>query len=185
MSGLEERAHPTDEALRRTGMLDEDTTTELDAVKVGDHFVARPRESVPRVDPHAKTCLDLPSPARRSLAPSGAERRVASRVRLEADVSLYSATTFWAGVAEDLSEGGLFVATYQLEPIGTAMDLRFELPTGQAIAVRGVVRWVREVMDEGMPGMGIQFHDLTAHDLAVIKSFVKHRPPLLWDTDSD
>lgn len=160
-------------------MLDEDTTTELDAVQVGDHFVARPQEPARRVDPYAKTCMALPSPAPQS----GAERRVAERVRLEADVSLYSATTFWAGVAEDLSEGGLFVATYQLEPIGTAMDLRFELPTGQAIAVRGVVRWVREVMDEGMPGMGIQFHELSTRDLAVIQTFVKHRPPLLWETD--
>ena len=115
--------------------------------------------------------------------PRGAERRTAQRVQLDADVSLYSSTTFWAGIAEDISEGGLFVATYQLEPIGTVMDLRFELPTGQAVAVRGVVRWLREVMDEGTPGMGIQFQDLSPADADIIKSFVKHRPPLLGETE--
>jgi uncharacterized protein (TIGR02266 family) len=116
-------------------------------------------------------------------APRGAERRTAERVRLDADVSLYSPTTFWAGIAEDISEGGLFVATYQLEPIGTVMDLRFELPTGQTVAVRGVVRWLREVMDDGTPGMGIQFQDLSPADAGIIKSFVKHRPPLLWEKE--
>lgn len=116
-------------------------------------------------------------------AKAGRERRTGHRVQLEADVSLYSPTTFWAGIAEDISEGGLFVATYQLEPIGTVMDLRFELPSGEAVAVRGVVRWLREVMDEGTPGMGLQFQDLSERDLQIIQSFVKHRPPLLWETE--
>jgi uncharacterized protein (TIGR02266 family) len=139
-------------------MLDDDSTMEVDATPVGDELVAVPVRD-------------------------GRERRTAERVPLEADVSLYSATTFWAGIAEDLSEGGLFVATYQLEPVGTAIDLRFELPTGQTVAVRGVVRWIREVMDEGMPGMGIQFESLLTRDLRVIQSFVKHRPPLVWETE--
>lgn len=111
------------------------------------------------------------------------ERRTLERVALEADVSLFSPTTFWAGLTEDISEGGLFVATYQCEPIGTGVDLRFELPTGQSVSVRGVVRWLRGHSDDAMPGMGIAFEGLTQEDTRVIRSFVKHRPPLLWDVD--
>lgn len=147
-----------------------DQTMELDVVKVGDSAVAVPMSP----DPTGTTV---------AMSRPGRDRRKAERIRLEADVSLYSPTQFWAGLAEDLSEGGLFVATYQLEPIGTPIDLRFELPTGQAVQVRGVVRWVREITDESMPGMGVQFEDVESADLRVIQTFVKHRPPLLWDTE--
>ncbi len=115
--------------------------------------------------------------------PRAAERRRADRVALSADVSLFSPTTFWAGFSEDLSEGGLFVATYQLIPIGTRIDLRFELPTGHEVKVGGTVRWHRGHSDDAMPGMGIAFDALSPADLKVIRSFVKHRPPLLWDVD--
>lgn len=148
-----------------------DETMELDVVKVGDRAVAVPMSAEEAASTVAMS------------RPRGRDRRKAERIRLDADVSLYSPTQFWAGLAEDLSEGGLFVATYQLEPIGTPIDLRFELPTGQAVQVRGVVRWVREITDESMPGMGVQFEDVESADLRVIQTFVKHRPPLLWDTE--
>ena len=92
-------------------------------------------------------------------------------------------TPFWAGFSEDLSEGGLFVATYQAMPIGTRMDLQFELPTGHVVKVAGTVRWHRGQSDDAMPGMGISFDELSPADLKVVRSFVKHRPPLLWDVD--
>jgi hypothetical protein len=34
-----------------------------------------------------------------------------------------------------------------------------------------------------MPGMGIAFENLSAGDARVIQTFIKHRPPLLWDVD--
>jgi uncharacterized protein (TIGR02266 family) len=123
--------------------------------------------------------------AMRGTAPSerASDRRALERVTLEADVSLFSPTTFWTGFTEDISEGGLFVATYQTQPIGTRIDLRFELPTGHAVKVAGIVRWLRAGSDDAMPGMGIAFEDLAQEDVRVIRSFVKHRPPLLWDVD--
>ncbi len=113
------------------------------------------------------------------------ERRTAPRAELVADVSLYSETNFWNGWSEDLSEGGLFVATYDLRPLGTQFDLRFELPTGHEVRTRGEVRWHRGAREgsDAQPGMGIRFLDLAPADLAVIRSFVKHRSPLFFDDD--
>jgi len=119
----------------------------------------------------------------RPAEPRPEDRRRADRVALACDVSLFSPTTFWAGFSEDLSEGGLFVATYQAMPIGTRMDLQFELPTGHVVKVAGTVRWHRGQSDDAMPGMGISFDELSPADLKVVRSFVKHRPPLLWDVD--
>lgn len=116
-----------------------------------------------------------------STTPKPQERRQATRVALVADVSLFSETTFWNGFSEDISEGGLFVATYEQKRIGTAFDLKFELPTGRAVSVHGVVRWLRSGGDDVMPGMGIAFENLRAEDAQVIQTFVKHRPPMLWD----
>lgn len=124
-------------------------------------------------------------PASELVHPKPDERRDHARAHLEADVSLYSPTHFWTGFSEDLSEGGLFVATYQHVPIGTEIDLEFELPTGYAVKTIGVVRWVREGDDDTMPGVGVQFLRLTDEDQRVIRSFLKHRAPMLFDTDDD
>lgn len=114
----------------------------------------------------------------------GDERRVAPRTELQADVSLYSETNFWAGFTEDISEGGLFVATYELLAIGTQTELVFELPTGHEVRTRAEVRWHRQTSgSETMPGMGLRFIDLSPEDHRVIQGFVKHRSPLLWDED--
>lgn len=119
---------------------------------------------------------------RRSLAPARDERRTHERVELEADVSLYSDTNFWSGYTEDVSEGGLFVASWHLHPIGTQVEVAFELPTGRAIRTRGEVRWLRETSDEGTrPGMGVRFLALDPDDHAAIRAFVKHRAPLFYD----
>lgn len=115
-----------------------------------------------------------------SIRPTADERRASPRVSMTADVSLYSETNFWSGFSEDLSEGGLFIATYQGAKLGTELELTFELPTGHVVKTKGVVRWLR---DGERPGVGVQFQDLSDEDLKIIKTFVKHRAPLFYDDD--
>ncbi len=124
--------------------------------------------------------------ARPTDAPSGAERRTATRVELEAEIGVYSDTNFYTGYSLDLSEGGIFVATYNLEPIGTEIELDFTLPGGFEVMATGGVRWLRdpiEAEDDVTPGMGIQFQALTSEQKAHLVAFIEERAPLFYDGD--
>jgi len=111
------------------------------------------------------------------------DQRRSPRADLSADVSLFSETHFFAGISQDVSEGGVFVATHQLRPVGTELDLTFTLPTNHEVRTRGVVRWTRESSDDSSPGIGVQFLALSSGDLAEIRKFLKHRPPLVWEDE--
>jgi uncharacterized protein (TIGR02266 family) len=117
-----------------------------------------------------------------TLVPSPAERRAHSRVSIETEVSMESDSNFFAGFAEDISAGGLFVATHSYQPVGTPIDLSFRI--GRAsINAQAVVRWVREVDDKNpdmVPGMGVQFTSLPAGAQDAILRFVESREPLFY-----
>lgn len=102
----------------------------------------------------------------------------AKRVRLNVEVEFHDDTRFYAGITDNISEGGLFVATYEPLAIGTRIDLRFRLPGGFTSNVSGVVRWHREPLYlsscELPPGMGIQFEDLPEADAEAIRCFIDY-----------
>lgn len=63
------------------------------------------------------------------------------------------------GAAGDLSEGGMFIRTEEVKPVGTQVEMELPLPEGGYVCLRGQVRSVR--YDRGRPlGMGIQFEKL-------------------------
>lgn len=114
----------------------------------------------------------------------GAERRRAPRAHLETEVSFQSDDNFFAGFSEDVSEGGLFVATYDLKAVGTRVNLTFSLPEGTSIETTGEVRWLRDPRDRDAgvsPGMGIQFDALSEPEKAKITEFVKARSPMFYE----
>lgn len=118
--------------------------------------------------------------------PSGDNRRRHSRYAVELEVSLSSDHNFYAGFAENLSEGGVFVATHSLKAVGTVIDLMIFLPGDDSpVKVRGEVRWIREYREgsDVPPGMGVRFVDLGADAAAAIASFLSHREPLFYDED--
>jgi uncharacterized protein (TIGR02266 family) len=111
-------------------------------------------------------------------------RRRHDRGPLEVEVTLESDHNFFAGFSENVSEGGLFVATHALRSIGATVALTFRVPNReQPIEVSAVVRWVRVYHEasDAPPGMGLQFIGLDAEDAAAIRAFVEHRAPLFWD----
>lgn len=112
------------------------------------------------------------------------ERRSQERVALEVDIGLHSETNFFAAYGDDVSEGGLFVATYDLLPVGSALTLSFVLPHGPQIVVRGRVAWLREADafdTELHPGMGVVFLDLDERGLAAIREYMRRRAPIFYD----
>jgi uncharacterized protein (TIGR02266 family) len=112
-----------------------------------------------------------------------ATKRQSPRVKMQAAVDFHSDNNFFNGFSANISDGGLFVATVNLLPLGTEVDLSFTLPSGQKVEARGVVRWVREVNDklpDAFPGLGVQFSALAPHAQAAIDQFLAQRDPLFF-----
>lgn len=111
-------------------------------------------------------------------------RRLTGRSVLEVDVGLVSESHFYAGLSMDLSTGGLFVATYQLKPVGTRVAVSLVLPDGHAVWAKGLVRWVREPQgDDVVPGLGVEFTEIEPADLEAIKHFCQMRAPMYFESD--
>jgi uncharacterized protein (TIGR02266 family) len=114
---------------------------------------------------------------------SRAERRTAHRVDLAVDIGFESDTNFFTGFSEDLSDGGLFIATYQTLPVGTSLGVSFVLPDGHAIKCTATVAWVRESRDKSAdvkPGMGVHLQGLSSSDSEAIHRFLHERAPFFY-----
>lgn len=80
---------------------------------------------------------------------------------------------------QNLSRGGLFVATDEAVPTGSRLLVELELPGGLAIEAIGRVAWSRsplaEAAQEGdppQPGLGIEFLDGSSRDLTAVERYV-------------
>jgi uncharacterized protein (TIGR02266 family) len=116
-----------------------------------------------------------------------AERRTSVRVDVEVEVGFESDHNFYTGLTQDISSGGLFVATHHLRPVGTHVLVSFTLPgRKEAIRADSEVRWLRDAraMRTDQPqGMGLRFLDLAPADKAAIVAFLKTRDSLYYDDE--
>lgn len=89
-------------------------------------------------------------------------RRVHERVRLPLQVAYRSTGSFLISYTVDLSRGGLFLETRDLQPEGTLLDLRLQIPgVDNDVVVRGRVVWLQIDAAPGRPtGMGVQFEEV-------------------------
>ncbi len=105
-----------------------------------------------------------------------APRREHLRIPFDVEVSLGSEHNFFVGWSENISEGGLFVATHQLRPVGSMMELTLEAkPHLPKTSVTVEVRWLRktdELTSDCPPGMGLKFVDPTPEVLEAVHHFV-------------
>lgn len=115
----------------------------------------------------------------RAIAPQhdSNDRRGRPRTRLEAEISLTSESQFFSDLSGDISEGGLFVATYRAVAVGTVIDIEVSLPDGPVRAV-GRVQWTRPGGLDLPPGLGIAFVALAEEDRRRIQLFCERRSPL-------
>jgi uncharacterized protein (TIGR02266 family) len=123
-----------------------------------------------------------------SVAPPPADtvpRREHSRFHVDLDVTVGSDHNFYAGFAENLSAGGVFIATHKLKPVGSKIELTINLPDGVQLRATGDVRWIRVFNEQSdtPPGMGVRFNDLAEASIALIQSFLARRDPLFFDDE--
>lgn len=125
-----------------------------------------------------------PSAEKPVFLPTGEQRRKHTRVELETEVTFEGPSNFYTGFTEDISEGGLFMSTYDIRPIGTKVEVSFSLPSGHVVNAGGVVRWVRDPVEpdeDSLPGMGIMFSELLPEDRAAVEAFIRSRSPMFFD----
>lgn len=139
-----------------------------------------------------------PAPAQPQLAPAEpAVRSVAFAPRdvplevppktgampsIEANVGATTESNFYVGFSGQVADGGVFLATYDVLPRNTWVNLHVTLPGGFEFRAEAWVRFVRDPLDFGAePGMGLQFGPLSAEALELIHRFTKKRAPLFFD----
>ncbi len=111
-------------------------------------------------------------------------RRVHPRFPVEVEVTFRSEHNFYTGFTENISEGGLFVATHCPVPVGTTFPLSFTLQgVAEPIQVTCEVRWVRPYHEglDAPPGLGVRFLDLQPAARSAIQHFLKARGPIFYD----
>src|SRR5262245_28785488 len=115
--------------------------------------------------------------------------RASERFDLEVKVDLESDHNFYTGLTQNISAGGLFIATHHLRRIGDRITLKFTLPGSEKmLAVETEVRWIRENSalvraGESGTGMGVRFINLSAEASAAISGFLESRESLYYDDE--
>ena len=110
--------------------------------------------------------------------------RVHARSSVELQITLESESQFYLGFSENLSEGGVFVATYELRPVGTRLDISMSLPNvAEPIRMTGEVCWQRPYNESNNvpPGIGLRFASIRPEDVTHIREFLKVRAPLFFE----
>ena len=107
-------------------------------------------------------------------------------LRVEAELGAHSGTNFYKGLSGNdvIDSGGIFVATYQIPPIGQPLSLRVSMPGGYEFEALGIVRWTRDTPDsggDGKPGFGAQFTQITPEGRQLVYRYVRNREPLFHD----
>ncbi|MBS2017516.1 MAG: PilZ domain-containing protein [Deltaproteobacteria bacterium] len=109
------------------------------------------------------------------------EHRRSTRSGIYTIVDFTSDSYVYAGVTENVSEGGLFVATWIPLPIGSKLRMSVEI-LGEMFVVEGVVRWWRDPSPDSPPGMGVEWLEMTDALRQAIERLVRERPSLLFET---
>ncbi len=112
-------------------------------------------------------------------------RRRAARVPLEVEITIQSEHNFFSGVANNISEGGVFIATVAPPPVGS--EIGFELVLGgERFLVMAVVCWVRDEHASSAdvpPGCGVRWLQVEDGMLEAIVRFVSVRETDLYEDD--
>jgi uncharacterized protein (TIGR02266 family) len=107
-------------------------------------------------------------------APGG--RRAGERAGAKIRIVFKKASDFFRAYISNLGAGGLFIKTNQTLPIGTILQLDFNLPgSDYVIQTKGEVVWARtkEESDERKPpGLGIQFVTMKPEDNQRIRTYI-------------
>ncbi len=99
------------------------------------------------------------------------ESRGAPRKPFVVEIRARHGECFWAGLTENLSQGGVFIVTdEELDP-GEEFEIELRLPGGEVVNTIVEVRWLRPPGAGGglAPGAGVRFLELGAEHQALLQ----------------
>ena len=112
------------------------------------------------------------------------DERKSKRKRIKVEITLIGDHNFYVGCAENISAGGVFVATHEPHDIGSEVKLELTLPNlERPIKTKGTVRWVRPYREsnDGPAGIGLAFVGLGEEDAEAVQAFAQERPPIFYE----
>lgn len=133
----------------------------------------------------------LPESTRQCLNPVAEkythEQRQCQRIHLGTTVSFGSSEhAFYTGFTENISSGGLFIATYgQLPSIGEHLHVSLILNRRDTIDAECRVAWVREYLEstpEMSPGFGCQLLNLSEEQQSIINRYIAQMGSIFMPT---
>lgn len=155
-----------------------------------------PTPAVPNIMPKAPNAAvppSIPMPsssANMQSAKVDSEKRAPRRdieMSLSFEIALDSGSehNFYTGLTDNISEGGIFIATTQILDIGTQIKFPLALPSMlEPEQVEGVVKWVRREgrADANVPsGIGIQFTQISDSFKARINQYIQSSDTIFYD----
>jgi uncharacterized protein (TIGR02266 family) len=111
-------------------------------------------------------------------------RRSAPRLPVELEIGWTSENNFFSGFAENISEGGVFLVTYEHKEIGERVKVLLTFPGNETpLELEAEVRWHRayDPASDTAPGWGLRFVDLSDDARTRIEAFVKQRDPIFYE----
>lgn len=94
-------------------------------------------------------------------------------------------TTFFTGLEGTIESGGLFVATYDIFPMGSQLHMKVRgLPGDRVLTGTAKVAWIREHSDinpEAVPGMGMVFKRFSRAAQKEINKFIAENDSIFFE----
>ena len=102
------------------------------------------------------------------------EKRKFSRNAAKIKSEVHSSDGMTYSTTQDVSDGGLFISTPEPVRLGSEINLTLKADNDNEILIKGIVRWMKEEdSEESKAGMGIEFVDVNAENMEMIKKIMK------------
>jgi uncharacterized protein (TIGR02266 family) len=114
------------------------------------------------------------------------EQRKHARLGVSVAVDFHSGHNFFKGRTQDVSLGGLFIATEVPLPVGTVIEVTMDMTTGvkpQLFRASADVMWVKTAPDGATQGVGVRFKALSTSAQRAFEVFMALRKPLYLDAN--
>ncbi|MFW6050172.1 MAG: hypothetical protein ACODAU_03290 [Myxococcota bacterium] len=136
-----------------------------------------------QVPAEAREVAQTPAPATGPTPPK-VQSTGGPRQDVEVNIGATTESNFYVGFSGEVTEGGVFVSTYEVFPMGTPVHMLVTLPGGFELRADGIVRFVRDPLDmasDAEPGMGVQWENLGPQERELVLRFIRKRPPMFYD----